>query len=170
MVFSKSQTKHEASNRSQCMHPKQNERAIRKTKALLSKRKPSNRFVMHPPGESGCIFSMHFFSRNPSRGWRRRKRARIIHIFGCICRFTLEICKNIKKRTETLYQSFSPLMLSWGYFLMRGIQVLISIVIPAYFVYNTIRECFEDIYIFGRLICVKGEIRSARCAVPAVNI
>lgn len=57
MVFSKSQTKHDASNRSQCMHPKQNERAIRKTKALLSKRKPSNRFVMHPPGKSGCIFS-----------------------------------------------------------------------------------------------------------------
>lgn len=110
MVFSKSQTKHDASNRSQCMHPKQNERAIRKTKALLSKRKPSNRFVMHPPGKSGCIFSMHFFSRNPSRGWRRRKRARIIHIFGCICRFTLEICKNIKKRTETLYQSFCPFM------------------------------------------------------------
>ena len=53
---------------------------------------------------------MHFFSRNPSRGWRRRKRARIIHIFGCICRFTLEICKNVKKRTETLYQSFSPFM------------------------------------------------------------
>ena len=119
MVFSKSQTKHEASNRSQCMHPKQNERAIRKTKALLSKRKPSNRFVMHPPGESGCIFSMHFFSRNPSRGWRRRKRARIIHIFGCICRFTLEICKNIKKRTETLYQSFSPLMVE-----ARGIEPL----------------------------------------------
>ena len=110
MVFSKSQTKHDASNRSQCMHPKQNERAIRKTKALLSKRKPSNRFVMHPPGESGCIFSMHFFSRNPSRGWRRRKRARIIHIFGCICRFAFENCKNIKKRTETLYQSFSPFM------------------------------------------------------------
>ena len=110
MVFSKSQTKHDASNRSQCMHPKQNERAIRKTKALLSKRKPSNRFVMHPPGKSGCIFSMHFFSRNPSRGWRRRKRARIIHIFGCIQRFALGFCKNIKKRTETLYQSFSPFM------------------------------------------------------------
>ena len=53
---------------------------------------------------------MHFSSKNPSRGWRRRKRARIIHIPGCICRFELGFCKNKKKRTETLYQSFSPFM------------------------------------------------------------
>ena len=63
-----------------------------------------------------------------------------------------------------MYQSFSSFMLSWGYFLMRGIQVLISIVIPAYFVYNTIGECFEDIYIFSRLICMNGEIRNAQCS------
>ena len=29
---------------------------------------------------------------------------------GCICRFSLEFCKNKKQRTETLYQSFSPFM------------------------------------------------------------
>ena len=33
-----------------------------------------------------------------------------MQIPGCICRFALGFCKNIKKRTETLYQSFSPFM------------------------------------------------------------
>ena len=37
------------------LHPKQNERAIDKTKALLTKRKLSNRFVMHPPGKVGAF-------------------------------------------------------------------------------------------------------------------
>ena len=53
---------------------------------------------------------MQFFSGNLSRGWRRRKLTTITHIPGCICRFTLGISKSIKKRTETLYQSFSPFM------------------------------------------------------------
>lgn len=53
---------------------------------------------------------MQFFSEDSSRGRRRRKRSCFIHIPGCICRFALGFCKNIKKRTETLYQSFSPFM------------------------------------------------------------
>ena len=44
---------------------------------------------------------------------------RIIHISGCICRFAFEICMNIKKRTETLYQSFSPFMVE-----PRGVEPL----------------------------------------------
>lgn len=34
----------------------------------------------------------------------------IIQIPRCICRFALGFYKNIKKKTETLYQSFSPFM------------------------------------------------------------
>ena len=63
-----------------------------------------------PNGESGCIFYMWFFSGILSRELRRRNITGIVHISGCICRFTLGFCKNIKKRTETLYQSFSPFM------------------------------------------------------------
>ena len=92
------------------MHPKQNERAIRKIKALMSKRKHEQSFCYAPSRECGCILSIQFFSGNSSRGWRRRKYAGIIHIPGCICHFALGFCKNIKKRTETLYQSFSPFM------------------------------------------------------------
>ena len=33
---------------------------------------------------------------------------RKLQIPGCKSRFALGFCKNIKKRTETLYQSFSP--------------------------------------------------------------
>ena len=40
----------------------------------------------------------------------------MIHISGCICRFTLGFCKNKKERTETLYQSFSPFMAKDAYF------------------------------------------------------
>lgn len=79
-----------------------------KTKALMSKRKPEQSFCYAPSRECGCILSIQFFSGNSSRGWRRRKYAGIIHIPGCICHFALGFCKNIKKRTETLYQSFSP--------------------------------------------------------------
>ena len=42
------------------MHPKQNERAIDKTKALLTKRKLSNRFVMHPSGKAGAFYLCSF--------------------------------------------------------------------------------------------------------------
>lgn len=98
------------------MHPKQNERAIRKMKALMSKRKHEQSFCYAPNRESGCILSMRFFSGNTSREWRRRKHAGIIHIPGGICRFALGFCKNIKKRTETLYQSFSPFMAKDSYF------------------------------------------------------
>ena len=92
------------------LHPKQNERAIDQTKALMSKRKPEQSFCYAPTEESGCIFYMRFFSRILSREWRRRRIARIIHIPGRICHFALGFCKNKKKRTETLYQSFSPFM------------------------------------------------------------
>ena len=76
----------------------------------MSKRKPKQSFCYAPTEGSGCIFYMRFFSRILSREWRRRKHAGIIHIPGCIYRFALGFCKNIKKRTETLYQSFSPFM------------------------------------------------------------
>ena len=88
-------------------------------KALMSKRKHEQSFCYAPTRESGCILFMRFFSGNTSREWRRRKHAGIIHISGCICRFALGFCKNIKKRTETLYQSFSPFMVE-----VRGIEPL----------------------------------------------
>ncbi len=42
--------------------------------------------------------------------WHKAGKLMIPDILGCICRFALGFCKNIKKRTETLYQSFSPFM------------------------------------------------------------
>ena len=33
-----------------------------------------------------------------------------MQIYRCISRFALGFCKSIKKKTETLYQSFSPFM------------------------------------------------------------
>ena len=44
-----------------------------------------------------------------------------MQIPGFICRFVLGFCKNIKKRTETLYQSFSPFMVEH-----RGFEPLTS--------------------------------------------
>ena len=81
-----------------------------KTKALMSKRKPEQSFCYAPTEESGCIFRIRFFNRIPggNRWWRYRTE--LMQIPGCICRFALGFCKNIKKRTETLYQSFSPFM------------------------------------------------------------
>ena len=70
---------------------------------------------------SGCILSVQFFSGHLSRGRRQRKRSCFIHIPGCICRLALGFCKNIKKRTETLYQSFSPFMVE-----RRGFEPLTS--------------------------------------------
>ena len=65
----------------------------------------------HAPAEiSGCILSMWFLSGFLTQEWRRWKRRAKLHIPGCIYRFALGFCKNIKKRTETLYQSFSPFM------------------------------------------------------------
>lgn len=85
----------------------------------MSKRKHEQSFCYAPSRECGCILSIQFFSGNSSRGWRRRKYAGIIHIPGCICHFALGFCKNIKKRTETLYQSFSPFMVE-----PRGVEPL----------------------------------------------
>ena len=42
------------------------------------------------------------------RSWRRRWPAGKLQISGCKSRFAVVFCKTIKKRTETLYQSFSP--------------------------------------------------------------
>lgn len=53
---------------------------------------------------------MRFSSNILSREWWRMKCGDIIHIPGCICRFALGFCKNKKKRSETLYQSFRPFM------------------------------------------------------------
>ena len=92
------------------LHPKQNERAIRKMKALMSKRKPEQSFCYAPTEERGCIFPIRFPDGHLSQRWQRKRTARIIHNPGCICRFALGFCRNKKKRTETLYQSFSPFM------------------------------------------------------------
>lgn len=80
-----------------------NESPIVKTKAEQS-------FCYAPKEESGCILSKRFSGRLLLRQWRRRKKERNIHNSGCICRFALEFCNYKKERTETLYQSFSPLM------------------------------------------------------------
>ena len=85
----------------------------------MSKRKPEQSFCCAPTEENGCISSMQFFSRNSYQRRQRRKHTRFIHIPGCICRFVLGFCKNKKKRTETLYQSFSPFMVE-----ARGIEPL----------------------------------------------
>ena len=63
-----------------------------KTKGLFTKRKPEQSFCYAPTEENGCI-----------------------------CRFALGFCKNKKKRTETLYQSFSPFMVEY-----RGVEPLAS--------------------------------------------
>ena len=76
----------------------------------MSKRKPEQSFCYAPKEESGCIFSKRFSGGFLLRHGRRRKKEGINHFFGCICRFTLGFCKNKKERTETLYQSFSPIM------------------------------------------------------------
>ena len=55
-------------------------------------------------------FLYAFFQQDFISGMATKEKCRIIHIPGCICRFALGFCKNIKKRTETLYQSFSPFM------------------------------------------------------------
>ena len=89
---------------------RQNERAIDKTKALMSKRKPKQSFCHAPAEISGCVLSMWFLSGFLTQEWRRWKRRAKLHVPGCIYRFALGFCKNIKKRTETLYQSFSPFM------------------------------------------------------------
>ena len=92
-----------------------------KTKALMSKRKPEQSFCYAPTEESGCIFRIRFFNRIPggNRWWRYRTE--LMQIPGCICRFALGFCKNIKKRTETLHQSFSPFMVE-----LRGLEPLTS--------------------------------------------
>ena len=74
------------------------------------KTKAEQSFCYAPKEESGCILSKRFSGGILPQGWRRRKHAGMIHISGCICRFTLGFCKNKKERTETLYQSFSPFM------------------------------------------------------------
>ena len=76
----------------------------------MSKRKPKQSFCHAPAEISGCILSMWFLSGFLTQEWRRWKRRAKLHIPGCIYRFALGFCKNIKKRTETLYQSFSPFM------------------------------------------------------------
>ena len=92
----------------------QNESPNVKTKALAI-------VLLCTHEESGCIFFMWFsenFYPDDAGEWKKRE----ICIFrGCICRFALGFCKNIKKRTETLYQSFSPFMVEY-----RGVEPLAS--------------------------------------------
>ena len=92
------------------MHPITKRKLYCYNESPIVKTKAEQSFCYAPSRECGCILSIQFFSGNSSRGWRRRKYAGIIHIPGCICHFALGFCKNIKKRTETLYQSFSPFM------------------------------------------------------------
>lgn len=81
--------------------------------------KAEQSFYYAPKEESGCIFSKWFSGRFLPWEWWRRKKVRNIQISGCTCRLALGFCKNIKKRTETLYQSFSPFMVE-----ARGIEPL----------------------------------------------
>lgn len=87
-----------------------------KMKGLSTKRKPyyqneSRAIVLSCTHRGKWVHFLYaIFQWVFPRGWQRRKNACIIHISGCICHFALGFCKNIKKRTETLYQSFSPFM------------------------------------------------------------
>ena len=92
------------------LHSKTKRKGYRQNDSPISKTKAGQSFCCAPTGKSGCIFCL--WNCAGSRGcWKlRQSAARIIHIPGCICRLALGICKNIKKRTETLYQSFSPFM------------------------------------------------------------
>ena len=102
------------------MHaPKTKRKGYRQNESPIVKTKAEQSFCYAPTGESGCNFRMRFSSNILSCEWWRMKCGDIIHIPGCICRFALGFCKNIKKRTETLYQSFSPFMVEH-----RGVEPL----------------------------------------------
>ena len=90
--------------------PKTKRKGYRQNESPIIITKAEQSFCYAPTGESGCIFSIRFSWILLPREWRRKKHACIIHISGCISRFALGFCKNKKKRTETLYQSFSPFM------------------------------------------------------------
>ena len=92
------------------MHPTTQRKPYYSNESPNVKTKAEQSFCYAPNEGSGCILSKRFSGGFLSRGWRRRKKARIIQNPGCICRFTLGFCKNKKERTETLYQSFSPFM------------------------------------------------------------
>ena len=102
-----------------CLHPIAKRKGYRQNEIPIVKTKTEQSCCYAPTGESGCIFRMRFSSNILSCEWWRMKCGDIIHIPGCICRFALGFCKNIKKRTETLYQSFSPFMVE-----ARGIEPL----------------------------------------------
>ena len=89
--------------------PKAKRKGYRQNESPMIKTKAEQSFCYAPTGKSGCIFSIRFSWILLPWEWRRKKHACITHIPGCICHFALGFCKYIKKRTETLYQSFSPL-------------------------------------------------------------
>ena len=101
--------------------PKQNERAIRKTIAPNCKTKARQSFCYAPTEDSGCIFSMRFLRGKLLLTYRRRWPAGKLQISGCKSRFAFGFCRNIKKRNETLYQSFSPYLVEH-----RGFEPLAS--------------------------------------------
>ena len=92
------------------MHPITKRKLYCHNESPNVKTKAGQSFCYAPKEKGGCIFSKWFSGGFLFRGWRRRKKAGIIHISGRICRFALGFCKNKKERTETLYQSFSPFM------------------------------------------------------------
>ena len=93
-----------------CFAPKIKRKGYRQNESPIIKTKAEQSFCYAPIEESGCIFWLWNFADFRCRRDRWQSNARILHIPGCICRFALGFCKNIKKRTETLYQSFSPFM------------------------------------------------------------
>ena len=103
------------------LHPKQNERAIRKTIAPNSKTIAGQSFCYAPNEDRGCVFSVRFLRGKLLLTYRRRWPAGKLQISGCKSRFAFGFCRNIKKRTETLYQSFSPFMVE-----RRGFEPLTS--------------------------------------------
>ena len=101
------------------MHPITKRKLYCHNESPNVKTKAGQSFCYAPKEKGGCIFSKWFSGGFLFRGWRRRKKAGIIHISGRICRFALGFCKNKKERTETLYQSFSPFMVE-----PRGVEPL----------------------------------------------
>ena len=69
------------------LHPKQNERAIRKTIAPNRKTKAEQSFCYAPTEDSGCIFSVRFLREKLLRKFLRLRQAENLQISGCKSRF-----------------------------------------------------------------------------------
>ena len=98
--------------------------------------------------------SVHFvqavYRRILLQQWRQRKKERIIHNPGYICRFAIGFCKNKKKRTETLYQSSAFLLRTGSQMGAYGEES------------NRLRFSIEYQYEIEGILCVFPNFRTAR--------